>query len=160
MLVPVVLLLIGFALIVAEVFFVSMGLLSLMAGACILAADILAFQQGAAEGWTLVGLELVLVPMLIWGAFRILPKLGFGRRMLLDGPTKTPPGGFRSLDPLLGREGRALTDLRPAGTAIFGDERVTVVAVGGLIPKDCPVIVLEVEGPEVRVRSTRDPAAE
>lgn len=160
MVVPIVLLLIGLALVVAEVFFVSMGLLGLMAGTCILAADILAFEQGQAEGWTLVALQLVLVPLLVWGAFRVLPRLPFGRRMLLRGPVTDPGGGFQSLDHLAGREGQALTDLRPAGTAILGDERVTVVAVGGLIPKGSDVVVTAVEGPEVRVRATRTPDKE
>jgi len=157
MLAPIILLLIGLALVVAEVFFVSMGLLSLMAGVCILAADLLAFQQGQAEGWTLVVLEIVLVPLLVWGAFRILPRLSFGRRMLLGGPVTEPGGGFDSLEHLVGREGRALTDLRPAGTALIGDERVTVVAVGGLIPKDSDVVVSAVVGPEVRVRALHGP---
>ncbi len=157
MLVPIVLLLIGLALVVAEVFFVSMGLLSLMAGTCILAADVLAFQQGQTEGWTLVALQIVLVPLLVWGAFRLLPRLPFGRRMLLGGPVTEPGGGFASLDHLEGREGRALTDLRPAGTALLGDERVSVVAIGGFIPRDSDVVVSAVEGPEVRVRATSVP---
>ena len=160
MLAPIVLLLIGLALVVAEVFIVSMGLLSLMAGTCILAADVLAFQEGPVEGWTLVILEIVLVPLLVWGAFRILPRLSFGRRMLLGGPAKRPGGGFVSLDHLAGRTGRALTDLRPAGTALLGDERVTVVAIGGLIPQGSDVVVSAVEGPEVRVRATRVPDEE
>lgn len=160
MMVPVILLLIGLALVVAEVFFVSMGLLSLMAGVCILAADILAFQQGTAEGWTLVVLEIALVPLIVWGAFRLLPRLRFGRRMLLGGPATAPGGGFTSLDHLAGREGRALTDLRPAGTALLGDERITVVAVGGLVPKGSDIVVTTVEGPEVRVRAVRVPDEE
>ena len=160
MLVPIVLLVIGLALVVAEVFFVSMGLLSLMAGTCILAADLLAFQQGSTEGWTLVVLEIVLVPSIVWGAFRILPRLPFGRQMLLGGPASPPPTELENLDQLVGREGRALTDLRPAGTVLFGDRRVTVVAIGDLIPKDADVVVSAVEGPEVRVRATRTPEPE
>ena len=157
---PIVLMLIGLALVVAEVFFVSMGLLSLMAGTCILAADILAFQQGATEGWTLVILQIVLVPLLVWGAFRLLPRLPFGRRMLLGGPVTDPGGGFASFDHLVGREGVALTDLRPAGMVRIGDERVSVVAVGGLVPKDSRIVVSAVEGPEVRVRATEVPDAD
>ena len=157
MLLAIVLLLVGLALVVAEVFFVSMGLLGLMAGMCMLGADLLAFEEGPVQGWTLIAIQIVLIPLLIWLAFRWLPKLPFGRRMLLRGPVTAPQGGFRDLDPLVGREGKALTDLRPAGTAQFGEERVTVVAIGGLIPKDSDVLVTAVEGPEVRVRATHVP---
>jgi membrane-bound serine protease (ClpP class) len=154
MLLPIVLLIVGLAFVVAEVFFVSMGALTLMALVCIIGADVLAFGQGQAQGWVLVAVEIVCVPLLVWLAFRVLPHVPFGRRMLLTGPATEPGGGFESLDRLVGRDGEAVTDLRPAGTVAFDGERHTVVSVGGMVPRGSRVRVVKVVGPEVRVRAT------
>lgn len=149
----VVLLIIGLVFVIAEVFFVSMGMLSLIAGACILGADVLAFQHSPLMGWVFIAAEVVLIPVIVVFAFRLLPRLPFGRRMLLSGPVTEPEGGFPSLDHLVGRTGEAVTDLRPSGTARFEEERVSVVGVGPMIPKGARVEVISVSGPEVKVRS-------
>lgn len=56
---------------------------------------------------------------------------------------------------LMGREGFAQTVLRPAGTAIFGNERVDVVTEGSFIAQNAKVRVIEVEGPRVVVREIK-----
>lgn len=157
MLLPIILLLVGLALVVAEVFFVSMGMLGLLAGGAILAADILAFQYSQTAGWILVASEVVLVPLLVWGAFRVLPKLPFGRRMVLQEPATRPAAGFPSLEDLVNRTGRALTDLTPSGSAEFDGRRLSVVAVGRAIPRGSTVVAVSVEGTEVKVRATEVP---
>jgi membrane-bound serine protease (ClpP class) len=53
---------------------------------------------------------------------------------------------------LLGKNGLTLTMLRPAGTAIFMDERVDVVTEGGFIAKDVKIKVIKVEGVRIVVR--------
>lgn len=53
---------------------------------------------------------------------------------------------------LLGQTGRALTHLRPSGTALIGGKRVDVVTEGSLIERDTPVRVVAVEGMRVVVR--------
>ena len=45
----------------------------------------------------------------------------------------------------------ALTVLRPAGTAVFGERRLDVVSSGDLIPKDARVRVVRVEGGRIVV---------
>lgn len=47
---------------------------------------------------------------------------------------------------LIGKVGRAITDLRPAGTALIGDERVDVVTEGPWIEADVAVRVIQAEG--------------
>lgn len=159
-LLPIVLMLAGLAFVIAEVFFVSFGLLSLIALVLILGADALAFQHSTTYGWTLVVLQVILVPVLIRLAFFVLPRLPFGRRMLLTAPVTKPGAGLPDLETLVGRRGRALSDLRPSGTAQLDDVRVSVVATGGLIPRDAPIVVVEVEGSEVRVRAASSPTAD
>ena len=158
MILAIVLVLIGLAFILAEVFFPSLGLFGLIATGCIILADVLAFEEGIAVGWAFIAAEVVLVPLVIWGGFRLLPRLPFGRRMILAGPTLEPGAGAPDYGHLVGHAGVALTDLRPVGLARFGDERVSVVAVGGLIEEKAAVTVLAVEGTEVRVRAAPPPS--
>jgi len=57
--------------------------------------------------------------------------------------------GFESAerrDDLLGVHGTALTDLRPSGTALFGDERIDVVSDSEWIPEGTPIRVVSAEG--------------
>jgi membrane-bound serine protease (ClpP class) len=74
------------------------------------------------------------------------------KRLVLD--TEQPHGGgveTSDLAHLVGAEGTAKTDLRPAGIAVVGDERVDVVSEGGFIDKDTSIKVVAVDGPRVIV---------
>jgi membrane-bound serine protease (ClpP class) len=46
----------------------------------------------------------------------------------------------------VGREGTALTDLRPSGTARIGEERIDVVTEGEYVPQGSKVLVVRSEG--------------
>ena len=64
--------------------------------------------------------------------------------------------GFSSTDEdelkvLEGATGKALTDLRPAGSALFGEQRVDVVSDGMFISKEASVRVTKVEGRRIVV---------
>lgn len=54
---------------------------------------------------------------------------------------------------LVHREGVAITNLRPSGTAIIDGKRVDVVTEGGMIERGTPVRVVSVEGLRVVVRT-------
>jgi membrane-bound serine protease (ClpP class) len=65
-------------------------------------------------------------------------------------------GGFISApvrEDLVGREGVAMTDLRPSGTALVGEERVDVVTEGEFISQGSPLRVLRSEGYRLVVRA-------
>jgi len=49
-------------------------------------------------------------------------------------------------DELMGMEGKALTDLRPAGTGLFGDERIDVVSEQAWIEQGSPIRIVASEG--------------
>ena len=53
---------------------------------------------------------------------------------------------------LVGREGVALTDLRPSGTALFGEERVDAVSESEWIEEGTEIKVVSSEGYRVVVR--------
>jgi membrane-bound ClpP family serine protease len=53
---------------------------------------------------------------------------------------------------LLGKEGIALTMLRPSGTAIINSERLDVVSEGGFVDQNQKIKVIKVEGVRIVVR--------
>ncbi len=53
---------------------------------------------------------------------------------------------------LLGKEGIALTILRPSGTAIINNERIDVVTEGGFVDQNAKIKVIKVEGVRIVVR--------
>ncbi|MCL6584701.1 MAG: ATP-dependent Clp protease proteolytic subunit [bacterium] len=52
----------------------------------------------------------------------------------------------------LGQEGVALTNLRPAGKAAFGNKKLNVVSEGDFIDQGCAVRIVQIEGNRVVVR--------
>ena len=61
-------------------------------------------------------------------------------------------------DHLLGHQGHATTQLIPSGKALFGSELVDVIADGEVISRGAQVVVVEVHGNRVVVRSAGDQA--
>jgi membrane-bound serine protease (ClpP class) len=59
-------------------------------------------------------------------------------------------------DDLVGDVGRAVTDLRPSGTALFGEERIDVVSESEWITEGTPVRVISAEGYRHIVRSVSE----
>jgi membrane-bound serine protease (ClpP class) len=149
------LLLIGLGFVLAEVFFPSLGVFGLTATGCLVMAVIAGFGEGRVAGWSVIGAEVVLIPLSIKWGFQILPKLPFGRRMILQAPTEDPGAALPDYGALLHHTGTALTDLRPGGIARFEQERVSVVSLDGMLDEGTPLLVTEVEGAEVRVRVHR-----
>ena len=89
---------------------------------------------------------------------RFLPRLPFGRRLVLESGLPagqgyaSAPEGDRNW---LGKSGTALSPLRPAGIAQIEDERVDVVSDGEFIESGAPIIVTRVDGNRIVVRRHR-----
>jgi len=113
------------------------------------------------ESWlTVLGTSTVLAGALLAGMLWFLPHSRIAGRLRLatrigraPGGAVATPGRADERSDLLGAEGVALTDLRPAGLARFGDERVDVVTLGDFIDHDTRVRVVRVEGNRVTVRT-------
>ena len=158
MIVAIILTIVGLGFVLAEVFFPSLGVFGIIAGACLILATVQSFESGDAAGYSFIVAQVVLVPLVVRWGFKVLPSLPFGRRMILEKPDEDPGGGLPDLTYLQGRTGTALTDLRPGGMARFDDERISVVSLDGMLDEGTPLVVSEIEGAEVRVRSRRTPA--
>ncbi|MGA1794899.1 MAG: NfeD family protein [bacterium] len=61
----------------------------------------------------------------------------------------------RGEEGLLGREGVAFTNLRPAGKGIFGEERMNVVTEGDFIESGSPIRVIRVKGATIVVQRVK-----
>jgi membrane-bound serine protease (ClpP class) len=86
---------------------------------------------------------------------RILPRLPFGRRLVLEAEVRAERGytSAPESDRLqLGRTGTALSPLRPAGVADIDGARVDVVSDGGFIEAGVTIEVTRVDGNRVVVR--------
>lgn len=81
-------------------------------------------------------------------------KLVLFNRMILFDTAKKEDGYVSNVNrtDLLGKEGIALTVLRPSGTAIFNNERIDVVSEGDFINQNAKITVVKVEGVRIVVR--------
>ncbi|HGJ64663.1 TPA: nodulation protein NfeD [bacterium] len=98
-----------------------------------------------------------IIIMIVLGAFLayFLPKTNFWKSTVLQTEETTDTGytSSETASDLQGKIGVTISPLRPAGVAIFKDERVNVVSDGSFIDKDVPVEVVKVEGGKIIVRS-------
>ena len=152
MTVPILLLTLGLGLIVAEIFFPSFGVLSVLATGAIVGAVVMAFQTSTTVGIRFLLATAVLVPAAIVTGFKLFPKSPFGKRMVAGGLSF---GSQPSLDArdlaLVGKEGTIEADCRPAGIARLDGRRVDVVTRGDWIESGARVRVVEVQGNRVVV---------
>jgi len=152
------LLTLGFVLVFLELMIPSFGVIGFLSAGCFVAALILAFTHSVTAGAVFVGLICVGLPLVVWLWVRIFPRTALGRRMILQGPSEAALPGADGLQKFLGRRGRAKTQLRPAGIALFDGEPVDVVAEGKVLEPGCAVQVVEVSGNRVVVRPVTDGA--
>ena len=146
---------IGVALLLVEVLVLpGFGVAGVLAGAAFLGAVVLALLGSTPTGGdvftalAMVGGSLLVMAFLMWQILRRLPDDRRARSLLLRSATSRE-AGYLSAPPrneLLGAEGVALTDLRPAGTGAFGEERIDVVSDGAFVPAGTRIRVVRAEG--------------
>ncbi len=97
-----------------------------------------------------VSSSIILVMLSSWMIVRRLPA---SRRLtnlgIFLGEATSTETGYTSAErraELVGREGVAITDLRPSGTGVFGDERIDVVSESEWIEAGSPIRITASEG--------------
>lgn len=139
---------VGFLLIAAEVFVPGM-ILGALGFLCLAGTVVLVYvQYGTAAGITaaFAVAALSLVGFLLW--LHLFPRTFLGRRLML----KTPARAEAVPRVSIGETGRALTPLRPAGTARIGESRVDVTTLAEFLEEGAEVVVVAVDGMRVVVR--------
>lgn len=169
----IILFVLGVLLVVLELFIPSFGMLIVGAIVCFAASVWGVYDPHRPAAAIAMGIlaPVVAISILYFG-LKYVPHTSWGRGLVLrtakdEGayvpPTASetaslpPDGGTaeRELSPLVGREGVAHSELRPAGIALIEGKRVDVVADGALIAAGARVRVVAVEGNRVVVRKVQ-----
>lgn len=143
----------GIALMLVEAFMPGFGVFGVSGLISTIIAIILA-AVSIKTGMLMLVISLVLAIVVSYFAFRFFEKRGALRHIILSEEERADLGYVAPPDQknLLGRQGVALTALRPSGTALIGDHRVDVVSEGSFILQGTALIVERVEGVRVIVR--------
>ena len=154
------LIVLGLALMVAELFIPSSGVLFLVSTLCILGGVVLTFVYGdTATGMVTLLTVFVVVPALAALMLYLWPRTPMGRRLILpdqDATVARMPVNLE-LEGLRGRYGKALSDLRPAGTVDFDGRRVDTISEGQMVPAGAWVRCVDVRFGTVVVRQVDAP---
>jgi membrane-bound serine protease (ClpP class) len=132
---------------IVEALTVSMGIfiaLSVLSG---LMSVFMGFRASQTVGYTMLGVNAFLFPICFFLTMRYLRR----SPMMLDdaiaaGVPKEKKRSKKAANELMGQEGVALTDLRPAGTAQFDEKRLDVVTDGKYVQAGQKVRVIKVSG--------------
>ncbi len=117
----------------------------------------LSFEHyGSVQGFgVLIFCGVAVLAIIIFG-IKVLPHTSFGKQLILaDSQLKTSGYNSESFDEaaLVGQEGIAESDLRPAGIANFGDQRLDVVTEGEFVEAQQRVKIVRVNGNRVVVET-------
>jgi len=148
--VEVLLFLAGVFLLLAEIFLIpGFGVAGIGGLTALFASIYLTFGE---QTLYVASLAVVLIVAGLLLALKLLPRTRTGRALVLESAIAAEAPPEEKLKPLEGALGKALTPLRPAGVAQFGERKVDVVAEGEFIEKGSTVRVVRVEGVRVVVR--------
>lgn len=150
-LVPIVLQVIGILVIMAEILLPSGGLLSMLAVGLFGYSLYYVFNSiSSSIGIVFVVVDIVIIPITILVGFKLLAKSPIALKKKLssgDGVVAQTANAQK----YIGKEGVAFTDLRPAGIAMIGNERLDVVSEGKYLDKDSKIVVVYVSGNQIIV---------
>ena len=147
----IILLVAGLILIGAEVF-VPGGVLGVIGGFALLGAIMSGFRAfgPSVGGYIAVGIIILMgVVIALW--IKLFPKTKIGKTMTVSQDLSSFEGTQAGIKELVGKEGQAISDLRPGGFAVIAGHRVDVVTQGEMISKGESVRVIEVEANRVIV---------
>ena len=88
--------------------------------------------------------------LLVAIAGRFLPQTKLFQNLMLNSAISS----IAEPENLMGQEGTTHSDLRPSGTAYFGNHKIDVVTRGDYIPHNTPVRIVEVHGNRIVVENT------
>jgi membrane-bound ClpP family serine protease len=152
------LLALGLALAVIELFVPSGGLLGLMALVSLVGGIGLAFYRGPWTGLAFLAIAVICLPVGIAVAMRWWPYTPLGRRLLLEVPQQDAvlpdSEARRQLKQLIGRIGEAQTLMTPSGAVLIEGRVIDALSAGTVIEPGQHVRVIEVRGNRVLVQVT------
>lgn len=153
----VVLLVIGLAVMMLEVFLPSGGVLGFVSVVAIVSAIVTAFvQQGVLAGFVMLGMSIGLVPTVLVVAFRWFPATPLGRRVLPPPPEPSdvlPQQAARdAAKAAVGLVGTVVDELVPWGRVLVADRLHEAMSEGGVVAAGTPIEVIGTQGTSLVVR--------
>jgi membrane-bound ClpP family serine protease len=156
------LLAISILLIVVEAFIPSGGLIGTVAIIVAVAGLVSLFRYDLRWGFAGLLSVIVLGPSSFFFAMSLLPSTPFGRRLIGEATEEqiaerdmAERHEREKFAALVGREGVAITDLRPVGQVRIDTQRYEALAEGGLIDTGSPVRVTAANPSQIKVRAIR-----
>ncbi|MFM7843117.1 MAG: NfeD family protein [Planctomycetota bacterium] len=146
----IVLLVLGLAIVGAELFIPSGGALGVVATIVLISAVVLAFQVNAKLGFMFIITIALIVPILVVALLRLWPHTAFGKRLLVQPPTGPEAASpalhqQQQLKQLIGQLGVAKTKMLPSGIIIVGSQSFDALGEGASIEPGQAVRVKRVE---------------
>lgn len=154
-----ILVLIGAALIIIEMLIPGFGIAGISGAAAVIAGLIIGSNDPISALFSVAILVAILsiAAVIIFKVFKVVfgkRKSGKNSRIVLNesiAAEATDRVTAESAE-LIGKQGIALTALRPSGAALINGKRYDVLADGEFIAKDEPIVVCAVEGLRISVR--------
>ena len=154
----VILFILGFLLFIVDMFNPgfgvpgALGIVFLIVGVIVTAETV---EQGILMGVVILAILAVMLTIVLYSA----SKGRLSKKLILKDATDRQSGfsGTEDMKYLLGKSGKTVTPLRPAGCADLDGVRLDVVTRGEFIEKDVPVTVIEVEGNRIVVEPAKQP---
>ena len=152
----IILFVIGFLLLLAEIFFIpGFGLAGISGIAAILASIFLTFGNIIQATYSiLIALSVSLIGIFL--LIKYIPSTRTWRKFVLSTEQKKELGytvGTRDLKRLIGKEGFAITPLRPSGIAEVSDRKLDVITQGEYIIPNSKIKIISVEGNKIVVEA-------
>jgi membrane-bound serine protease (ClpP class) len=156
-----ILIILGFLLLVAELFLPTGGVLSILSVIALFMGVALAFMYDPSTGIITLIVVFIALPVVGGLLLRLWPKTPFGRRLMLTNPEAATTAAslpvHAELEQLVGRYGRTVSTLRPSGVTDFDGRRVDTITEGMMIEPGQWVRCVEVKGGRVVVRPVDKP---
>lgn len=134
------------ALLLAEIFLPSGGLLGLATAATLIGSLGVAFGHSSTLGWIFGGVDIILFPLLGWWGVGKVAKSPLALQDHLE-------SGEKSADPsLVGREAAAETGLRPVGRVVLDGIRYEARSTGRFVEPGETVRVTGEESDRLLIR--------
>lgn len=155
----------GAAMLLVEIFLIpgfgivgTIGIIAIVASLYLSLVGRFYHPTDIVSGAKILAVSFISSFVLILIALRFLPKWTPVGHLVLK-TEETVESGFRATpheyEQLAGKTGRALTMLRPAGTAIIDGKKYSVVTEGDFIEKDSEIRVISIEGYRIVVERTQ-----
>lgn len=125
-----------------------------IAGVVCLVAGVFVLADSAMEAAVITIAVLAVLGLLMAVILGLLSRGRLGNPIILEEEQRRMEGYLSSsdLNYLLGKQGVAATDLRPAGVGTFDDIKFDVMSEGNYISKGAHIVIIKVEGSKLVVK--------